>query len=258
MNYSLIEKKHNTSTIKSNNEHKLQQTTNKSNTVIKKKHLQDKTHSKIVQQQNLNLISSEDNDPLAVTFIKPRTVPPLTDKLEPKSLDFQPVNNNFESFDDEFSEFQSAQFSFTDCKNNQEFTNFQSAFDTLSLKEPTKNIENHVELLNVSSIDAISNSFDSEPNLISYQDDDIHDKYKAFRMAVETVDTKDLSNKYVIVHQNLNDLLDVSPTKNAEEKVKNDICDEEFGDFLCVEEVMNNKSETEINWKNVQVCSSIN
>lgn len=237
--------------------------TNKLNTVSKKKHLQENIHPKSVQQPNFN-ISSEDYDPLAVAFIEPktqtsRTVPLLTANLEPKSLDLAPINESFETFDDEFSDFQSAQFSFTNCKNNHEFTDFQSAFDTLSLKETTKSVENHVELLSVSSVDAISNSFDSVPNLISYQDDDIHDKYKAFRnLAVETVDTKNLSTEDLVVHNNLDDLLYINATKSVEEQVKNyDVCDEEFGDFLCVEEIMNNKPETEVDWKNVQVYSTL-
>lgn len=235
--------------------------TNKLNTVSKKKYLQENIHPKSVQQPNFN-ISSEDYDPLAVTFIEPktqmsRTVPVLSANLEPKSLDLAPVNESFETFDDEFSDFQSAQFSFTNCKNNHEFTNFQSAFDTLSLKETTKSVENHVEFLSVSSVDAIS--IDCEPNLISYQDDDIHDKYKAFRnLAVETVDTKDLANEDLIVRNNLDDLLYINAAKNIEEQVKNyDVSDEEFGEFLCVEEIMNNKAETEVDWKHVQVYLAI-
>jgi len=48
--------------------------------------------------------------------------------------------------------------------------------------------------------------------------------------------------------------LEVNPVETINENVQNDVCDDEFGDFLCVEEVLNNKPKIEIDWRNVQVC----
>lgn len=269
LNYSLIEKKLNISTIKSNIEHKPQQIINKSNTASKMNHQQENICAKSFQQSNFNMISSE--DPLAVTFIEPknqlsRTVPSLTANLEPKSLDLAPVNNSFETFDDEFSDFQCAKFSYSDTKSNHEFTDFQSAFDSLSFKEiTTKSIENEVQFLNVSSVNVTTNVFKNESNMINYDENDVYDKYEVFRtLATETVDIKDLTNDN---HDNLNNhkdlnshnsLLDVNikPSEIIEDTVKNyDVYDDEFGDFLCVEEISKNiPEEIEIGWKNVQVC----
>lgn len=269
LNYSLIEKKYNISTIKSNIEHKPQQIINKSNAVSKMNYQQENVYAKSFQQPNFNMISSE--DPLAVTFIEPkhqlsRTLPSLTANLEPKSLDLAPVNKSVETFDDEFSDFQCAKFSYTDTKSNHEFTDFQSAFDSLSFKKtPTKNIENEVKFLNVSSVNATTNVFKNESSMINYEDNDVYDKYEVFRtLATETVDIKDLTNDNhdnLNNHKNLNSHngpmdVNINPPESIEDTVKNyDVYDDEFGDFLCVEEISKNiPEEIEIGWKNVQVC----
>lgn len=255
LNYTLIEKKHYISSVKSNIEHKPQQITNKSstNSTISKSITQEQNiYTK--NQSNLNMIPSEDYDPLAVTFIEPknqisRIISPLNS--EPKSLDLSPVNDSFEAFDDEFSDFQCAQFTNTDSQNKHDFTDFSSAFNTLSFKEITTNtIEKNVTTPNAdSSIGITSNLFDSQPNLMSYQDD-IQDKYEVFRtLAAEAVDSGNLTNA------NNNNLLNAS-IKNIKENIQNyDGYDDEFGDFLCVGEVSNNKPEIEVDWKNVQVCT---
>lgn len=249
LNYTLIEKKHYASTFKSNIEYKPQQETNKSNIVSKMN-----TQQQNIQQPNFNVIPPEDYDPLAVTFIEPKNqmskiISPLTANLEPKSLDLALVNDGFEIFDDEFSDFQCAQFSNNDGKNNQEFTDFQSAFDTLSFKNNTKNIETDVELL-TPSIDVASNLFETQQNLISCNDN-IHDKYEVFRtLAAETVDIESLTNE-----NNYNNPLDVKPTESIKKDVQScEVYDDEFGDFLSVEEVSSTKPEIEVDWKNVQVC----
>lgn len=248
LNYALIEKKHNASTIKFNVDHKSQQETIKSTTSSK----QQNVYAKNLPQPNINVIPSEDYDPLAVSFIEPknqtsRIISPLAANPEPKSLDLVPVNDNFDTFDDEFSDFQCAQFTNTDSKSNHEFTDFQSAFDTLSFCENTKSVKNGVELLNISSIDVTSNSFENQQNLISCEDD-IHDKYEVFRtLAAETVDEEKSTNE-----KSSNNILDVEHKESILENIQN--YDDEFGDFLCVEEVSNNKPEVEVDWKSVQVC----
>lgn len=259
LNYTLIEKKHYTSSVKSNIEHKPQQITNKSstNSTISKSITQEQNiYTKNFLQPNLNMITSEDYDPLAVTFIEPknqiyRIISPLNS--EPKSLDLSPVNDSFEAFDDEFSDFQCAQFTNTDSQNKHDFTDFSSAFNTLSFKESTPNtIEKNVITPNaVSSIDITSNLFDNQSNLMSYQDD-IQDKYEVFRtLAAETVDIGNLRN------ENNNDLLNTASIENIKENIQNyDVYDDEFGDFLCVGEVSNNKPEIIVDWKNVQVCTT--
>lgn len=243
--------------MKSNIEYKSQQITNKSNSnIISKINIQQQNiyANNFQQQPNFTINSAEDYDPLAVTFIEPKNqvskiILPLTTNLEPKSLDFAPVNNTYELLDDEFSDFQCAQFTNTDSKNNHEFTDFQSAFDTLSLKECTKSVE-----LLTSSTNPTSNSSESQQNLISYQDD-IHDKYEVFRtLAAETNDIKNSAKE-----NNHNDLLDVKSKDSIEGSAQNgDVYDDEFGDFLCVDEVScqisNNKPEIEVDWKHVQVC----
>ncbi|CAI6342774.1 unnamed protein product [Macrosiphum euphorbiae] len=232
LNYTIIEKKYNVSTVKSNIEHKPQQLANK---------------------PNCNIIPSEEYDPLAVTFIEPKNqmskiMSPLSTNPEPKSLDFAPVNDSFETFDDEFSDFQCAQFTITDSKNNQEFTDFQSAFDTLSFKETTKIIDKTAKVLNDTSADVVSNLFENQQNVIT-SEDDILDKYEVFRtLAAETDDVKNIINK-----NNHNDFLEVKPVECIKDNVKNDVYDDEFGDFLCVEEVLSNKPDIEVDWKNVQV-----
>ncbi|XP_060860565.1 synergin gamma-like isoform X3 [Metopolophium dirhodum] len=232
LNYTIIEKKHNVSTVKTNIEHKPQQLENK---------------------PNCNIIPSEEYDPLAVTFIEPKNqmskiMSPLSTNPEPKSLDFATVNDSFETFDDEFSDFQCAQFTITDSKNNQEFTDFQSAFDTLSFKENTKIIDKTAKVLNDTSADVVSSLFENQQNVITSQDD-ILDKYEVFRtLAAETDDVKNIINK-----NNHNDFLEVKLVECIKENVKNDVYDDEFGDFLCVEEVLNNKPDIEVDWKNVQV-----
>lgn len=252
LNYALIEKKHNTSTVKCNIEHKPQQETSKSTTISKLNNQQQNVDAKNFQQSYFNVIPSEDYDPLAVSFIEPknqtsRIISPLTANSEPKSLDLVPVDDSFDTFDEEFSDFQCAQFTNTDSKSNHEFTDFQSAFDTLSFNENTKSLKKEVELLNISSLDVVSNKVESQQNLISCEDD-IHDKYEVFRtLAAETVDIENLTNE-----NNENDLLDVKPIESIKESIQN--FDDEFGDFLCVEEVSNNKPEIEVDWKNVQVC----
>lgn len=249
LNYALIEKKHG-STIKTNIEQKPQQVSNKSNIIPKIDYQQN------IHQPAFDMISSENYDPLAVTFVDPknqmsRMMPPLTANSEPKSLDLTPVNNNFDTFDDEFSDFQCAQFTNTDSKNNYEFTDFQSAFDALSVKESNESIEQDkgVELLNASSIDVVSNSVENQENLIDYRDD-AHDKYEVFRtLAAETVD----------VENNHNNLLDVDRIESIDENIENyDVYDDEFGDFLYVEEVSNSKPDILVDWKNVQVCMILN
>lgn len=255
LNYTLIEKKHITSTVKSNIEQKSQHVINKSNITSTINYEQEKCCSKNFQQQNFN-ISAEDYDPLAVTFIDPknqisRTIPPLTSNLEPKSLDLTPVNDSLVTFDDEFSDFQCAQFTHTDNTNNHEFEDFQTAFDSLSFKENPKCIEKEIELLNDgSSSNTIDKSFESQTNCISYQDD-VHDKYEVFRtLAAEIVDIEDLVND-----ENQSNFLDAKPIESIKENIQSyDVNDDEFGDFLCVEEVSSNKPEIEVNWKNVQVC----
>jgi len=219
---------------------------------------QQNIYSNNFQQPNSSMNSSEDYDPLAVTFIEPKNqmskmILPSTN-LEPKSLDLAPVNNTYGIVDDEFSEFQCAQFTIAENKNNYEFTDFQSAFDTLSLKEITNEKDDGL----TSTIDVTSNSFKSQHNLISDQDD-IHDKYEVFRtLAAETIDFENLTKE-----NNYNDLLDTKSIQSIEENVQNcDVYDDEFGDFLCVEEVSSqfpNKPEiVEVDWKNVQVCITHN
>lgn len=255
LNYTLIEKKHNTSGVKLNVEHKPEQVINKPSTIPKSILQRENIHVNNFQQPNFNIILSEDHDPLAVAFIEPklqtsRIAPLLTTNLEPKSLDLAPVNNDFETFDDEFSDFQCAQFTYTDSKNNHNVTDFQTTFDTLSVKESTEIIEHNVELLNAKSIDSTLNVFESKPNLISYHENNIHDKYEVLRsLATETVNIENSMNES---HKNL---LDVKPMDNIEDNIINyETHDDDFGDFLCVEEVSNYKPETEVDWKNVQVC----
>jgi len=258
----LIEKKHCALTVKSNIEYKPQQVTNKSNSnIISKTNIQQQNiYSNNFQQPNLSMNSPEDYDPLAVTFIEPKNqmskIVQLSTNLEPKSLDLAPVHNTYEIVDDEFSDFQCAQYTNAENKNNHEFSDFQSAFDTLSLKESTN--EKDVELL-TSTIDITSNSFESQQNLISHQDD-IHDKYEVFRtLAAETIDIENLTKE-----NNYNSLLDTKSIQSIEENVQNcDVYDDEFGDFLCVEEVSsqfsNNKPEiVEVDWKDIQVCITHN
>lgn len=257
LNYTLIEKKHYASLVKSNIEHKPQQITNKSsiNSTISRNNTQEQNiYTKNIHQSNLNMISSEDYDPLAVTFIEPknqisRIISPLNP--EPKSLDLSPINDSFESFDDEFSDFQCAQYTNTENQNKNEFTDFPSAFNTLSFKESTLNtIENDTTLNAISSIDVTPNLFDIESNLISYQDD-IQDKYEVFRtLAAEAIDVDHLTNEN-------NGLLNTGSIENIKENSQNyDVYDDEFGDF-CVGEVLNNKPEIEVDWKNIQVCICI-
>lgn len=248
LNYALIEKKHNASTIKFNVDHRPQQETIKSTTLAK----QQNVYAKNLPQPNFNVVPSEDYDPLAVSFIEPknqtsRIISPLVANPEPKSLDLVPVNDSFDTFDDEFSDFQYAQFTNTDSKNNHEFTDFQSAFDTLSFSENATSAKNDVEFLNLSSLDVTSHSFENQQNLLNCEDN-IHDKYEVFRtLAAETVDEKNSANE-----NNYNDLRNEKHNENTEENIQN--YDDEFGDFLCVEEVLNNKLEVEVDWKNVQVC----
>lgn len=254
LNYTIIEKKHNVSTVKSNIEHKPQQLASKASCISKINNEHQHDYTKNFQQPNCNIIPSEEYDPLAVTFIEPKNqmskmMSPLSTNLEPKSLDFAPVNDSFETFDDEFSDFQCAQFTTTDSKNNQEFTDFQSAFDTLSFNENTKIIEKTAELLNDTSADAVSILLENQQDVIASQDD-ILDKYEVFRtLAAETDDVENIINK-----NNNNDILEVKSVESINDNVKNDVYDDEFGDFLCVEEVSNNKPDIEVDWKNVQVC----
>lgn len=252
LNYTIIEKKHNISTVKSNIEHK-PQSANKASCVPKINNEHQNIYVKNLQQPNCNIISSEEYDPLAVTFIEPKyqtslVIPSLSTNPEPKSLDFAPVNDSFEAFDDEFSDFQCAQFTITDSKNNQEFTDFQSAFDTLSFKEDTKINEKTAEMLNDTSTNVVSSLSENQQNMITIQDD-ILDKYEVFRtLAAETDDVENIIN-----NNNDNDLLEVKPVETINDNVQNDVYDDEFGDFLCVEEVLSNKPDIEIDWKNVQV-----
>lgn len=254
LNYTIIEKKYNVSTVKSNIEHKPQQLANKASFISKINDEHQNIYAKNFQQPNCNIIPSEEYDPLAVTFIEPKNqmskiMSPLSTNPEPKSLDFAPVNDSFETFDDEFSDFQCAQFTITDSKNNQEFTDFQSAFDTLSFKETTKIIDKTAKVLNDTSADVVSNLFENQQNVIT-SEDDILDKYEVFRtLAAETDDVKNIINK-----NNHNDFLEVKPVECIKDNVKNDVYDDEFGDFLCVEEVLSNKPDIEVDWKNVQVC----
>lgn len=254
LNYTIIEKKHNVSTVKSNIEHKPQQLANKGSFISKFNYEHQNVYAKNFQQPNCNIIPSEECDPLAVTFIDPKNqmskiMSPLSTNPEPKSLDFTPVNDSFETFDDEFSDFQSAQFTTTDNKNNQEFTDFQSAFDTLSFKKNTKIIEKTPEVLNDTSADNVSDLVANQQNVTTSQDD-ILDKYEVFRtLAAETDDVENIINK-----NNHNDSLEVKPVEGIKENDNNDVYDDEFGDFLCVEEVLSNKPDVELDWKNVQVC----
>lgn len=254
LNYTIIEKKHNVSTVKSNIEHKPQQLANKASCLSKINNEHKNIYATNFQQSNSNIIPSEEYDPLAVTFIEPKNqmsklMSPLSTNPEPKSLDFAPVNDSFETFDDEFSDFQCAQFTITDSKNNQEFTDFQSAFDTLSFKGNTTIIDKTAKVLNETSADVVSSLFENQQNVITIQDD-ILDKYEVFRtLAAETDDVKNIMTK-----SNHNDFLEVKPVESIKENVKNDVFDDEFGDFLCVEEVVSNKPDIEeTDWKNVQV-----
>ncbi|KAL4132564.1 hypothetical protein QTP88_009691 [Uroleucon formosanum] len=252
LNYTIIEKKHNVSTVKSNIEHK-PQLANKASCLSKINNEHKNIYATNFQQSNCNIIPSEDYDPLAVTFIEPKNqmskvMSPLSTNPEPKSLDFAPVNDSFDTFDDEFSDFQCAQFTITDSKNNQEFTDFQSAFDTLSFKENTTIIDKTAKVLNETSADVVSSLFENQQNVITIQDD-ILDKYEVFRtLAAETDDVKNIMTK-----NNHNDFLEVKSVESIKENVKNDVYDDEFGDFLCVEEVVSNKPDIETDWKNVQV-----
>lgn len=253
LNYTIIEKKHNTSTVKSNIEHKPQQLANKASFIPKVNIEQQNVYANNFQQPNYNITPSEEYDPLAVTFIEPknqmsRIKSPISTNPEPKSLDFGPVNDSFKTFDDEFSDFQCAQFTITDSKSNQEFTDFQSAFDTLSFKESTKIIENTAELLYDTPIDVAPSSLENHQNVITNQDD-ILDKYEAFRTLAAETDVENMIHK-----NNHNDLLKVKPVESIGDNIQNDVYDDEFGDFLCVEEVVNNKPDIEVDWKNVQVC----
>ncbi|XP_029343929.1 synergin gamma isoform X1 [Acyrthosiphon pisum] len=253
LNYTIIEKKHNVSTLKSNIEHKPQQLANKASCILKINNEHQNIYAKNFRQPNCNIIPSEEYDPLAVTFIEPKNqmskmMSPLSTNPEPTSLDFTPVNDSFETFDDEFSDFQCAQFTITDSKNNQEFTDFQSAFDTLSFKENTKIIDKTAKVLNDASADVVSSLLENQQNVITSQDD-ILDKYEVFRtLAAETDDVKNIINK-----NNHNDFLEVKPVECIKENIKNDVYDDEFGDFLCVEEVLSIKPDIEVDWKNVQV-----
>jgi len=254
LNYTIIEKKHNVSTVKTNIEHKPQQLENKASCISKINNEHQNIYANNFQQPNCNIIPSEEYDPLAVTFIEPKNqmskiMSPLSTNPEPKSLDFAPVNDSFETFDEEFSDFQCAQFTITDSKNNQEFTDFQSAFDTLSFKENTKIIDKTAKVLNDTSAHVVSSLFENQQNVITSQDD-ILDKYEVFRtLAAETDDVKNIINK-----NNHNDILEVKPVECIKENVKNDVYDDEFGDFLCVEEVSSNTPDIEVDWKNIQVC----
>lgn len=249
LNYTLVEKKYYSTIVKPIVEHK-PQVTNKSNMVQKIGNVQN-VNAKCFQESNFNVFPSE--DPLAVTFIEPksqvsRNIPPLAVNQEPKSLDLAPVSDSFETFDDEFSDFQCAQFTNIDSKNNHEFTDFQSAFDALSIQESSKSIEQNVELLNVSSPNIASSSLENQQNLISYQDD-IHDKYEVFRtLAAETDEDKHKKK------ENYHNDKEGQSIESIENNVEYEVYDDEFGDFLCVEEVSNNKPEIEVDWKNVQVC----
>uniref|UniRef100_A0A2S2PPK9 Synergin gamma n=1 Tax=Schizaphis graminum TaxID=13262 RepID=A0A2S2PPK9_SCHGA len=253
LNYTIIEKKYNISTVKSNFEHK-PQLTNKASCIQKINDEHQNSYAKNFEQPNCNIISPEEYDPLAVTFIEPKNqmskiISPLSTNPEPKSLDFTPVNDSFEAFDDEFSDFQCAQFTITDSKNNQEFTDFQSAFDTLSFKEGSKINEKTAEVLNgTSTNNVVSSLLENQQNMITNQDD-ILDKYEVFRtLAAENDNVENIINK-----NNQNDILEVKSVESINENVQNDVYDDEFGDFLCVEEVLNNKPDIEIDWKNVQV-----
>jgi len=254
LNYTIIEKKYNVSTVKSNIEHKPQQLGNKASCLLKINNEHHNIYATNFQQSNCNIIPSEEYDPLAVTFIEPKNqmskiMSPLSTNPEPKSLDFTPVNDSFETFDDEFSDFQCAQFTINDSKNNQEFTDFQSAFDSLSFKENTTIIDKTAKVLNETSVDVVSSLFENQQNVITIQDD-ILDKYEVFRtLAAETDDVKNIMSK-----NNHNDFLEVKPVESIKDNVKNDVYDDEFGDFLCVEEVVSNKPDIEADWKNVQVC----
>jgi len=252
LNYTIIEKKHNnTSTVKLNIEHK-SQVADKASCISTINNEHQNVYAKNFQQPNCNIIPSEEYDPLAVTFIEPKNqmskmISPLSTNSEPKSLDFGPVNDSFETFDDEFSDFQCAQFTTTESKSNQEFTDFQSAFDTLTFKESTKIIEKPAELLNDTSMDVVSNN---HQNMIDCQNN-ILDKYEVFRtLAAETDSVENIINK-----SDHNEPLEVKPIESIEENVQNDIYDDEFGDFLCVEEVSSNKPDNEVDWKIVQVCN---
>jgi len=256
LNYTIIEKKHNVSTVKSNIEHKPQQQANKASCISKINYEHHNVHAKNLQQPNCNIIPSEEYDPLAVTFIEPKNqmskmISPLSTNPEPKSLDFTSVNDSFETFDDEFSDFQSAQFTTTESKNNQEFTDFQSAFDSLSFKDNTKIIEKIPEVvLNDTPTDIVSSSLLENQQNVKTSQDDILDKYEVFRtLAAETNDVENIINK-----NNHIDSLEVKSVESIKENVNNDVYDDEFGDFLCVEEVLSNKPDVELDWKNVQVC----
>uniref|UniRef100_A0A2S2QIR4 Synergin gamma n=1 Tax=Sipha flava TaxID=143950 RepID=A0A2S2QIR4_9HEMI len=251
LNYTLVEKKHYSTTVKPIVEHK-PQVNNKLNKVQKISNEQH-VYTKCFQESNIKVFPTEDYDPLAVTFIKPKSqmskiIPPLTANQEPKSLDLALVDDSFETIDDEFSDFQCAQFTNIDSKNNHDFTDFQSAFGTLSFKESSKSIEQDSELLNVPSTNIVSNTLGNQQHLINYNDN-IHDKYEVFRTLAAENDDDDKH----ILHENYDDMK-VKPIKKIENNVQNyEMYDDEFGDFLCVEEVSNNKSEIEVDWKNVQI-----
>lgn len=258
LNYSLIEKKH-TSTVKSNIEHKPQQIVNKTNVTLEQNNnKQQNIYAKNFQQPNFNMIQPENSDPLAVTFIEPkkqmsRIISPLTANSEPKSLDLTPVNDTFETYEDEFSDFQYAQFTISDDKKkDHEFTDFQSAFDTLSFKDNSFNSKSIEDDGGLNVLPIASNIFESQENLINYKDD-IHDKYEVFRtLAAENVDI----NSTIL--NNHNNPWDTKAIESIEENVQNsDIYDDEFGDFLCVEDASNNMPEIKLNEKNIQVCINL-
>lgn len=252
LNYALIEKKY-ASAVKSTIEQKPEPIT--VNSMMSKiyNQQQNNNYTRSVQPSNFKM-TTEDYDPLAVTFIEPKIqitkiISPIAVNSEPKSLDLAPVNDRFETIDDEFSDFQCAQFTNAENKNINEFTDFQSAFDVLSFDESSKNIAKEDESLNVLSVDVASDFLENQQNLISCED--VHDKYEVFRtLAAETIDVNPLTNK-----NNSGDILEIKSLESIKETVeKNDVYDDEFGDFLSVEKISSKKPVIEVDWKNVQVC----
>ncbi|XP_050521321.1 uncharacterized protein LOC126894388 [Daktulosphaira vitifoliae] len=250
LNYALIEKK-NTPTGKNfiggqtqllDSKYKLPKLNNDNDLV------------KNTQQSNFGMIPSDEyNDPLEVTFLEPKSydtkiIPLSISSLQPKSLDLTPINNSFDTFDDEFSDFQSAQFNnasdytIQENKDPYEFTEFQSAFDQISDDKNVKKVEQNVLL-----DDQLNFTNENQQDLINCQD--IHDKYEIFRTLV--AESEDVSG---IINENNQEDSFTFTNSNNHNIVNDNFEHDEFGDFLGVKQFPCSK-EANINsyWHDVQV-----
>ncbi|XP_050436378.1 synergin gamma-like isoform X2 [Adelges cooleyi] len=248
LNYALIEKKHNGSTGKAYVDCRFQHTLNKFSPNMNNYQPPSNLVKNDLQQPNTTMLSSEQYyDPVEVTFKEPKNnvskiIPITTASPQPKSLDLSAINSNFDTFDDEFSDFQSAQFTNVADNTNidsYEFTDFQSAFDQISFVEKDEQkIEIFENVIN-----------DNQQDLINCQD--THDKYEVFRtLAAESVNVTSLIDDY-----EKNDNLIVKPLpSNNESNDYTNTNDDEFGDFLSVEESLSSSNiDTSMNYNTIQV-----